>query len=92
MPLQRRIPKRGFNNPGRIEFAIINLSDIEGMQGLDVISPDILIERGIIRQMKDGLKVLANGKITRPITVRADAFSATAAEKITAAGGKAEVI
>jgi large subunit ribosomal protein L15 len=92
MPLQRRLPKRGFKNPFRVEFAIINLKDIDKIEGPDVITSDVLMERGIIKDLKDGLKVLGNGEIRRPFTIRAEAFSASALTKITAAGGKAEVV
>lgn len=92
MPLQRRLPKRGFKNRSRIEYAVINLDKINNLKGLDVITPETLIEKRIIRDMKDGLKVLGDGKLERPVTVKATAFSVSATEKIAAAGGKAEVI
>jgi large subunit ribosomal protein L15 len=91
MPLQRRLPKRGFKNPFKVEYAIINLDDINKIDGLDVVTADVLHDRGIIKDLKSGLKVLGDGEIKRPITVRADAFSASALTKIAAAGGKAEV-
>jgi large subunit ribosomal protein L15 len=92
MPLQRRLPKRGFKNRFGIEYAIINLDKIDGLQGMDVITPELLLEKGIIKDLKDGLKILGDGSIGRPVTVRATSFSASAAEKIAAAGGKAEVL
>jgi large subunit ribosomal protein L15 len=92
MPLQRRLPKRGFKNPFRVEFAIINLKYIDKIEGPDVITSDLLMERGIIKNLKDGLKILGNGEIRRPVTIRAEAFSASALAKIAAAGGKAEVV
>jgi large subunit ribosomal protein L15 len=92
MPLQRRLPKRGFNNRFSVEYAIVNLDTINGLNDVDVVMPELLRERGIVKDMKDGLKVLGGGKIERAVTVRASAFSASAAEKITAAGGKAEVV
>lgn len=92
MPMQRRVPKRGFKNHFGIEYAVINLDKINGLKGVDVITPEILIEKRIIKDMKDGLKVLGNGIIERPVTVKAAAFSVSAAEKIAAAGGKAEVL
>jgi large subunit ribosomal protein L15 len=92
MPLQRRLPKRGFKNRFKKEYAIINLKDINRIEGLDVITPEVLVERGIIKDLKDGLKVLGVGEIQRPFTIKADAFSASARAKVTAAGGKAEVI
>ncbi len=91
MPLQRRLPKRGFKNIFKVEYAIINLRDINKIEGLDIITFDVLRDKGIIKNLKDGLKVLGDGEIQRPITVKADAFSASALTKIAAAGGKAEV-
>ncbi len=92
MPLQRRLPKRGFRNNFSVEFSIINLDKINGLTGIDVITPELLREKNIVKDLKDGLKVLGSGKIERPVTVRASAFSESAAAKIAAAGGKAEVI
>lgn len=92
MPLQRRVPKRGFTNIFGKTYATINLDSLNSLQGIDLITPAVLKEKRIIKDMKDGLKVLGNGKIERPITVQATAFSASAMEKITAAGGKAEVL
>ncbi len=91
MPLQRRIPKRGFKNRSTIEYAIINLKDISKMEGTDIITAETLIEQGIIKDLKNGLKILGEGEIKRPLTIKADAFSASATAKIVAAGGKAEV-
>ena len=92
MPLQRRLPKIGFKNRSKIEYAVINLDRINDLKGMDVITPEMLMEKRIIRDIKDGLKVLGDGKIERAVTVKATAFSASATEKIAAAGGKAEVI
>jgi large subunit ribosomal protein L15 len=92
MPLQRRIPKRGFKNRFTIEYAIINLKDISKMEGTDIITAETLIEQGLIKDLKNGLKVLGEGEIKRPLTIKADAFSASATAKIVAAGGKAEVV
>jgi len=94
MPLQRRVPKRGFKckNIFKKEFAIVNLDVLDGMTGDAVITPELLIERGIVKRKKDGLKVLADGSIKRPVTIKANAFSSSAAAKIEAAGGKTEVI
>ena len=92
MPLQRRIPKRGFKNRFAIEFAILNLRDVNALEGMDVITPEGLFEKGIIKDMKSGLKILGEGDLQRPVTIKADAFSASALAKIAAAGGKAEVI
>ncbi len=93
MPLQRRLPKRGFRNyPFSREYAVINLKDLSKIGDLDVVTPEILHERGIVKDVKDGLKILGEGEIRKAITVKAHAFSSTAQEKITSAGGKAEVI
>jgi large subunit ribosomal protein L15 len=93
MPLQRRLPKRGFTNyPFSKEYAIINLKDLTRIEDLNVITPEALYERGIVKDIKDGLKILGGGEITKPLTVKANAFSATALKKIAGAGGKAEVI
>ena len=92
MPLQRRLPKRGFKNYSKVEYAVINLKDISKMEGVvDIITPEVLRSKGIIKDFRDGLKVLGAGEIQRPVTVKAAAFSASALNKITAAGGKAEV-
>jgi large subunit ribosomal protein L15 len=91
-PLQRRLPKRGFKNRFAIEYAIINLKDIVKIQDADIITPEILVEKGIIKDLKNGIKVLGNGDIQRPLTIKAHAFSASAISKISAAGGKAEVV
>lgn len=91
MPLQRRLPKRGFTNNFSSEFAVVNLSVLNSLKDIDTITPEILLERKIIKHLKCGLKVLGTGNIERAVTVKASAFSVTAAEKIAAAGGKAEV-
>lgn len=92
MPLQRRLPKRGFKNHFTKEYAIINLKDLNRVEGVDVITPDVLFEMGVIKKAKDGIKVLGDGELKRPITIKANLFSSTATAKIAAAGGKAEVI
>ena len=93
MPLYRRIPKRGFNNINRKNIVAINISVLDHYyeDGDTVVSED-LIERGIIKDTYDGLKILGNGEISKKLTVKANAFSASAKEKIEAAGGKAEVL
>jgi large subunit ribosomal protein L15 len=92
-PLQRRLPKRGFKNyPFKVEYAVLNLSDLDKLAGLDVITPEILIEKKVVKNPKFGIKILGGGSISRPVTVEAHAFSESAIEKIKAAGGKAEVI
>ena len=92
MPLQRRLPKRGFKNHFAVEYAIINLKDLNRIEGIDTITPEVLIENGLIKDLKDGVKVLGEGDLQRAIVVKADAFSASALSKIAAAGGKAEVV
>lgn len=92
MPLQRRIPKRGFKNPFAREFAVLNLKDMNALEDIDIITPEILLERGILKDLKCGLKILGDGDLQRPVTIRADSFSASALAKIAAAGGKAEVV
>ena len=92
MPLQRRIPKRGFKNHFAKEYAVINLKDLARIEDSDVITPGLLVERGVVRQIKDGIKILGAGEIKRPVTIKAKIFSAAAAAKIAAAGGKAETI
>ena len=92
-PLQRRLPKRGFkNSPFKKEYAIVNLDDIAKLADIETVTPEILIKRKIVRQLKDGLKVLGDGNITRPVIIKAHAFSASAVSKIAAAGGKSEVL
>jgi len=91
MPLHRRLPKRGFNNIFRKEFAIVNVSALEALPG-DNFSPESLIEAGVIHKLKDGLKILGGGDLKRKITVKANHFTKSALEKIQAAGGTAEVI
>jgi large subunit ribosomal protein L15 len=92
MPLQRRIPKRGFTNIFRKEYAVVNLSDLETVTGTDIVTPDVLLQKGLIKDMKSGLKILGMGELKVKLTVRAHKFSKSAMEKIQAAGGKAEVI
>ncbi len=93
-PIYRRIPKRGFNNKRfRTEFATINLSDLNKFfKAGDVVTPEILNERGIIKKNLSGIKVLANGNLDKKLTVKAQRFSSKAVTKIEDAGGKAEVI
>ena len=93
MPLHRRIPKRGFHNPFRTEYAVVNLDTLaERFDAGAVITPELLRERGLIRSSRQPIKVLARGDINKKLTVRAHKFSGTAQEKITAAGGTAEVL
>lgn len=92
MPLQRRIPKRGFTNIFRKEYAIVNLSDLEKIGGTDPVTPETLVQKGLIKDMKTGVKILGMGELKSKLTVRAHKFSKSALDKIQAAGGKAEVI
>lgn len=92
-PLQRRLPKRGFKNfPFKIDYAILNLSDLDKLSGVDVITPEMLIDKRIVKNPKCGIKILGGGTLSRPLTIEAHAFSSSAIEKIKAAGGKAEVL
>jgi len=92
MPLQRRIPKRGFTNIFRREYAVVNLSALEKIGGTDPLTPETLLQNGLIKNLKTGVKVLGTGELKSALTVRAHKFSKSALEKIQAAGGKAEVI
>ena len=92
MPLYRRIPKRGFTNRNTKTIVGINVSALEVFENDTVVTVDTLIEQGIVTNPKDGVKILGNGELTKKLTVQANAFSAKAAEKIEALGGKAEVI
>ncbi|MBM6684643.1 50S ribosomal protein L15 [Faecalicatena contorta] len=92
MPLYRRIPKRGFTNRNSKTIVGINVSALEVFDNDAVVSVDTLIEKGIVKNPRDGVKILGNGELTKKLTVQANAFSAGAAAKIEALGGKAEVI
>ena len=91
MPLQRRIPKRGFNNIFATNYAIVNVSDLNKFEDGAVVDTTALKEAGLVKKVMDGVKVLGNGELTKKLTVCAAKFSATAKEKIEKAGGKAEV-
>ena len=91
MPLHRRLPKRGFTNIFKKKFAIVNVCDLQKLEG-DSFSPDRLMELGVIKKLGDGLKILGTGDLARRITVEAHIFSKAAAEKIQKAGGEARVI
>ena len=92
IPLYRKLPKRGFNNKFAKHYAIVNVSDLNAFNDGDTINLAALMEAGLVTKALDGLKVLGNGEITKKLTVEAKIFSATAKEKIEAAGGKTEVI
>jgi large subunit ribosomal protein L15 len=90
-PLYRRIPKRGFNNIFSIEYATVNVSDLERFENGTVVNMELLLNEGIVRKPLAGLKVLGNGTLTKKLTVEAKKFSTAAKEKIEAVGGKIEV-
>ncbi|HYZ90708.1 MAG TPA: 50S ribosomal protein L15 [Myxococcales bacterium] len=92
MPIQRRIPKRGFSNPFRVEYAIVNVGDLERVATNDPVTLESLVGAGVLKDPRDGLKILGDGEVTKAITVRAHKVSASAREKIEKAGGKIELI
>ncbi|MBQ4647769.1 MAG: 50S ribosomal protein L15 [Clostridia bacterium] len=92
LPIYRRLPKRGFNNHFSKEYAIINVGSLNDFDEGSVINVQTLLDSGVINKELDGLKVLGNGELTKKLTVEAKIFSASAKEKIEAAGGKAQVI
>ena len=93
MPLHRRVPKRGFSNARfRKEYTELNLDQLEVFEAGTIVTPEVLLKNGLIRKLRDGVKVLGRGELTKALTVRAHRFSATAQERIAAAGGKAELI
>ena len=92
IPLYRKLPKRGFYNQFSTKYAIVNVGALNAFEDGATVNLAALMEKGIIRKAYDGLKVLGNGEITKKLTVEATVFSATAKEKIEAAGGKTEVI
>ena len=91
MPLYRRVPKRGFNNIYRTEYATVNVGRLEIFENGTVVTAETLKEAGLISKVMDGVKILGNGELTKKLTVEAAKFSDTAKEKIEALGGKAEV-
>ena len=91
LPLYRKLPKRGFHNRFAKEYAIVNVSDLNVFEDGDTVTLETLMEKRIVRKSLDGLKILGNGEITKKLTVEASVFSASAKEKIEAAGGKTEV-
>lgn len=92
MPLYRRTPKRGFTNIWGKEFAEVNVDDLNRFEADTVVTPELLREVGLVKQVKDGVKILGEGTLEKKITVKATKFSKSAIEKIESAGGKAEVI
>jgi len=92
LPLFRRIPKRGFKNRNRIDWTTVNIETLNAFENGTVVTPELLIESGIVKKFSYGLKVLGDGSLNKEITVKAHKFTQSAIEKIEAAGGKAEVI
>lgn len=92
MPLHRRIPKRGFRNPFGTEYAVVNVETLNAFSAGDAVTPDALRARGMVRQERARVKILGDGELKVALTVSAHAFSKSAQEKITAAGGKAETL
>lgn len=92
MPLQRRLPKRGFTNIFRKEIIAINVDELNRFENGTVVTPDLLKEAGVIKKLADGVKILGDGNLEKSLTVKANAFSKSAAEKIAASGGTTEVI
>ena len=92
MPLQRRLPKRGFHNIFRIEMAVVNLTQLDLLASAGDIAPDTMSQHGLISGKNRQVKVLGEGTLTKAVTIRAHGFSASARQKIEAAGGKAELI
>ena len=92
MPIQRRVPKRGFSNPFRVEYAILNVRDLERLSPSEPVTLESLLAAGTLKDPRGGLKILGDGELTRAITVRVHKISASAREKIEKAGGKIELI
>ena len=93
MPLHRRVPKRGFTNAlFRKEFAEVNISRLEVFEEGTIVTPEVLVKRGIVKQVRDGVKILAKGDLTKALTVHAHKFSEKAKERIAGLGGKVEVL
>ena len=92
MPLHRRIPKRGFHNPFEVNYSVVNIEELNVFPAGETVTPELLRAHGFVRRAKDPIKVLGDGELKNKITVHAHAFSASAKEKITAAGGSFEVV
>ena len=92
MPLFRRLPKRGFTNIFAVEYEEVNVEELNRFENGTEITPQLLKEEGIVKKMRDGVKILGNGELTKSLTVKANKFSKAAIEKIEAAGGRVEVI
>ncbi len=92
MPLHRRLPKRGFSSPFPKTFAVVNVESLNSFAAGDTVTPESLVGRGLVRAVRDGVKILGDGELKVALTVRAHAFSKSAGEKIARAGGKVEVL
>jgi large subunit ribosomal protein L15 len=92
MPLHRRLPKRGFTNIFRKEYVVVNLDRLKDFPAGASITPRVLIEQGIVKTLRDGVKILGNGELAHPLNISAHLFSKSAQEKITKAGGNVEVL
>ncbi len=92
MPIYRQLPKRGFHNVNHIEYAVVNLSDLNRFKDGDVVTPELLIELGLVKKYSNHIKILGNGKLERKLTVKANKFSGSAKEAIEKIGGSVEVI
>ena len=92
MPLQRRIPKRGFHSPFKKKYALVNVGQLETLDAGSEVSPELLCGRGLVRSLGDGVKILGDGSLSKALTVKAHGFSSKAKEKIEAAGGRVEAL
>lgn len=92
MPLYRRLPKRGFKNRNRIDYAELNVGKLDAFENGSTVDVEMLMDMGIVKDLRSGLKILGNGELTKQLTVKANAFSETAKQKIEAQGGTCEVI
>ena len=92
MPLARRLPKYGFNNPFSVVYSVVNLKALAELKTNDTVTPQVLVDAGLLKRKTLPVKILGLGEVSRPIVVQAHKFSKSAAEKIQAAGGRAEVI
>ncbi|MFC4736735.1 50S ribosomal protein L15 [Bacillus daqingensis] len=92
MPIFRRLPKRGFKNPNRAEYAVVNLETLNRFEDGTEVTPALLVETGVVKNEKSGIKVLGNGSLERKLTVKATKFSGSAKDAIEAAGGTAELV
>ncbi len=92
MPLQRRLPKRGFKSPFKKHYAIVHVGDLERFEAGSILDPEALLKSGLLKKLGDGVKLLSDGELNRALTVKVHKLSAKAREKIEAAGGKVEVI